>query len=335
LRKPRGFTLVELLVVIAIIGILIALLLPAVQSAREAARRTQCANGVRQIGLAAHNYVAARKRFPPAADMDIAPLASPQTKQYSFLALLLPYHEEQSVHDIINFDYPWHHTVNDVPRSMPMRIFKCPSREDQELMYTALPNQANVSLVQSNLAAHYAAVVGAKNESACAWPSADPYPAKPLPNCNAGGMAVNGVMYVDDDANHPVKTTTDGKFKGSKTRPTDISDGTSKTFLVGEISWNIYGPRNWIVGISSRALYSGRNFVHPLNSRPRNILSSAGTFVASTPNNDVSFGSMHKAGVHFGMADGAVRFVSENTALSVLKAHASRASSETTGTTSL
>src|SRR5436190_7067712 len=91
--RQRGFTLVELLVVIAIIGILIALLLPAVQSAREAARRTQCKNNMKQIGLAFHNYHGVNKRFPAAAvDYD-----EPTTKiTSSCQTFLLPFLEEKA-----------------------------------------------------------------------------------------------------------------------------------------------------------------------------------------------------------------------------------------------
>src|SRR5262245_3146472 len=98
----RAFTLVELLVVIAIIGILIALLLPAIQAAREAARRTQCLNNQKQIGLALNNYHSARKHLPPAADSKEYP-ANPILPytfyRWSALAHLLPYMENQTVHD--------------------------------------------------------------------------------------------------------------------------------------------------------------------------------------------------------------------------------------------
>ena len=90
-RKVTGFTLVELLVVIAIIGILIALLLPAVQAAREAARRAQCSNNLKQIGLALQHFHEAKRHFPPGR-------GGPPPKIFSALAYLLPYVEETALY---------------------------------------------------------------------------------------------------------------------------------------------------------------------------------------------------------------------------------------------
>src|SRR5262245_55756900 len=101
-----AFTLVELLVVIAIIGILVALLLPAVQAAREAARRTSCVNKIRQTCFAAQMYVNDRTCFPPSAD----------DSYYSFRAMLLPYHEEAGLKGLIDLKRTWYDPVNQVAR---------------------------------------------------------------------------------------------------------------------------------------------------------------------------------------------------------------------------
>ncbi len=107
-RSIRGFTLIELLVVIAIIAILIALLLPAVQSAREAARRTQCRNNLKQLGLAMHNYLSTFTKFPPSCVVDGARITQPWSGQ----AMLLPYVEGGNEYSKINFSLGYHDGVN-------------------------------------------------------------------------------------------------------------------------------------------------------------------------------------------------------------------------------
>jgi len=125
---PRGFTLVELLVVIAIIGVLMGLLLPAVQAAREAARRTQCQNNLRQIGLALHQYHGVRQRFP-AGQSDASP-------GYSALSYILPYLEQGNLYDLIDYTQPLMAPINDAARLQPVAGFICPSGPDNPLPQT-------------------------------------------------------------------------------------------------------------------------------------------------------------------------------------------------------
>ena len=126
--RYRGFTLIELLVVIAIIAILIALLLPAVQQAREAARRTQCKNNLKQLGIAAHNYHDTHNSFPLNASSSLY--------GYSAHAQLLPFHEQANLHSLIDFNLPaqvglpWAPTMNPVIEPVASRTLKvllCPS----------------------------------------------------------------------------------------------------------------------------------------------------------------------------------------------------------------
>jgi len=121
-RKPRGFTLVELLVVIAIIGILVALLLPAIQAAREAARRNSCMNNMRQVGLAVHNFMDSRKGLPP--NRITVPLTG-------CLTLLLPFMEESTAYKSYDFKQPWSHAKNAQSRLVTIPILSCPSTPDQ------------------------------------------------------------------------------------------------------------------------------------------------------------------------------------------------------------
>lgn len=119
MRHRRAFTLVELLVVIAIIGVLIALLLPAVQAAREAARRMSCSNNLRQIGLAAQNYHAALNVFPVARN--------PYPLVHSSLSRLLPYMEQANVHDLVDYTTPLANPANVTASQQKISFFVCPS----------------------------------------------------------------------------------------------------------------------------------------------------------------------------------------------------------------
>lgn len=133
-RRRAGFTLVELLVVIAIIGILVALLLPAIQAAREAARRTECANNLKNLGTALHNYHDSHNTFPPEAiwrrtHRNGQSLVAADTRNFTWLALLLPYIEEGALHEAIDFSQPIYPQMNgsDPIRSTVIDTLICPS----------------------------------------------------------------------------------------------------------------------------------------------------------------------------------------------------------------
>jgi prepilin-type N-terminal cleavage/methylation domain-containing protein/prepilin-type processing-associated H-X9-DG protein len=133
-RRPRGFTLIELLVVIAIIAVLIALLLPAVQSAREAARRAQCVNNLKQIGLAIHNYHSTHQKFPLGRVVQVVGSVTNINKAYSPHSQLLPFMEQAPIYQAINFNLTWGpdpnnggYDGNSTARAAQISSFLCPS----------------------------------------------------------------------------------------------------------------------------------------------------------------------------------------------------------------
>ncbi len=128
-RPPRGFTLVELLVVIAIIGVLVALLLPAIQAAREAARRMSCANNVRQLALAMHNYESSNKKFPPQI------MIGAGQQLWSAQARILPYIEQGSLFAAVDFNQPYADVLLNGQRISSLRVstLLCPSEARDEM----------------------------------------------------------------------------------------------------------------------------------------------------------------------------------------------------------
>jgi prepilin-type N-terminal cleavage/methylation domain-containing protein/prepilin-type processing-associated H-X9-DG protein len=129
--RRSGFTLIELLVVIAIIAVLIALLLPAVQTAREAARRIQCVNNLKQIGLACHNYTDSLGCFPMSMGFDAPGFGYPEPVSYSGLSMLLPYMEQSVVFNSINYSIHRADPGNNTAMATAVNTFLCPSDPQQ------------------------------------------------------------------------------------------------------------------------------------------------------------------------------------------------------------
>jgi prepilin-type N-terminal cleavage/methylation domain-containing protein/prepilin-type processing-associated H-X9-DG protein len=315
--KLRGFTLIELLTVIAIVGVLIALLLPAVQAAREAARRMSCASNLKQLGIAAQNYYSAQQTFPTGADSKEYPTVptTPWTfYRWSALAHLTPYLEETNVYKAINLNIPMYSSSLALsPQNAPgvallVPLFLCPS----------------------DVGRAPEAGYGPTNYAACAGSGI------------GGGTPINtdGIFYVN-----------------SQTRMGQITAGTSKTALMSESilgrfstagpPWdvrldykfvlfsplvdglsaastlaNISDPRgfSWADGEFRCGLY---NHYLPPNSPQFDCLgvsTGGGVQVQFTPFGWRAARSQHLGGVNMALADGSVHFVPDNVDTTVWQA---------------
>ena len=314
----RGFTLVELLVVIAIIGVLVALLLPAVQSAREAARRTKCQNNMKQIGLALHNYHDTIKVFPPGNLVFFTPDAngcyagqSAQLPGPPWTVLVLPYVEQTALYSSLDFSVRFNaysnlgaQSANTQKCEIPIAAFRCPSynKPPHGWVYTATVVPANGR-----------------------------YP--PLVNnyyaCMGGGPIMTGVTTTEEAC---YRTNVAGgsitQFKNglmgvnSRFGLQHCTDGSSNVVLAGESCYQgMELVRGWFNG------YYGSGFA-------ANMCGTAGkpnggkwhyvslTNATSNQNlhnaiNTIYFGGEHPGGCQFVMADGSTQFFNENINLAI------------------
>ncbi|REJ71289.1 MAG: DUF1559 domain-containing protein [Planctomycetota bacterium] len=320
--RRRGFTLIEVLVVIAIMGVLIAILLPAVQSAREAARRTQCRNNLKQIGLALHIYHDTHATLPPgylffgtAGTPPGAPSAAPSAvgvdKMYifdapppgiqmdpndpgwSWLALTLPYIDQGALHNQIDFNQAVGVDAHIPIRTRSIPVANCPSDYGSGV-FTVL-NEVNESMGQAHTTS-YAASFGSF-----------------------------GLINTDPDFGN-------GLFqRNSRIRMRDIVDGQSMTIAVGERA-ALFAKAPWagvISGGTVRTTPGAPVFTATVELAPAMALSRMGNRSLNSPFSEpYDYFSGHGQVVYFLFADGSVRSLTGSTDHSLLHAMATRAEGE-------
>jgi prepilin-type N-terminal cleavage/methylation domain-containing protein/prepilin-type processing-associated H-X9-DG protein len=326
-RRGAAFTLVELLVVIAIIGILVALLLPAIQAAREAARRTQCTNNLKQQGLAAHNFHDGRKKLPVSRIVD---------HQATWLYLILPYMENVQLGSV------WDFTVGDFydqPQQMREQVIQeylCPSQGHESVVYlkeliSSPGGHSHPSGDDGNRfygsVADYMAVSG----SGCLLSSS-------TVSLGEGSSSTTFALYADGPiipckprawvsipaspaSNFPQRLSSYQLRLGLSR----ITDGTSKSLMFGEISKVRADRFQAFNGDDNPGLLVGEAVPFAQEPEPTFTDDTAGNAARSEYLADVSFGSSHPGVVNFAMCDGSVQAINKDIDPRILDRMATRA----------
>ena len=324
-RRERGFTLIELLVVIAIIAVLIALLLPAVQQAREAARRSQCKNNLKQIGLGLHNYLDAMNVFPYGgsgnSQYDWGAGASTGHGIFNWRGHILPYVDQAPLYNsmVAGMGANGVSQPPGVPSSAyqtaaaalaavktPIVIYQCPSD----------PGSGRADAVGGPWAGTPQYAGPPASYFGCAGPT---YEASQTLLCSStSGCTMYGTTT---DFNGAGNSATPGMFamRATKFSTRDVIDGTSNTIFVGEerilnTSGAMWGLRHWMDPFCTTTTARGINRTDP----------SQGYY-------GQGFGSAHTGGAQFLMVDGAVRFISENVNIITFCAAGTKGANEVLG----
>jgi prepilin-type N-terminal cleavage/methylation domain-containing protein len=339
-HSRRGFTLIELLVVIAIIAILIALLLPAVQQAREAARRTQCRNNFRQIGLALHNYHDAHRVFPFGKGPSYA--GAPVYARWSQHALILPYVDQAPLFNSINFSYP-----PETPGMAGVINFMPPHVN---------ANGANAAASRALVPVFICPSDVAPGTGSAGWPGQNNYVA------NQGGwLCDRSDQPAAPTDNSPGEVQTGIFYYLSRVSSADVLDGMSQTVFFSEKLRGVGVPDSdtdmYVIPhqTSLDATWQTCNAINPATATPLtskwgfswvmgencctqynhvavpNSYTCGGVGFPGTMTNmamQVPPSSRHEGGVHVMMGDGSGHFLSENVDLGVWRAIGTRRSKE-------
>jgi prepilin-type processing-associated H-X9-DG protein/prepilin-type N-terminal cleavage/methylation domain-containing protein len=294
-HENRAFTLIELLVVISIIGLLTALLLPAVQGAREAARRTQCVNNLKQLGVAVHNYESTHRAFPPGYVSNFDSGGNDTGPGWGWGALLLPQMEQKPLFDAVNFSLPIEDSTNQTSRLTRISAYLCPS-DDQAPSWLAMRRDAS----------------GTPTQGICQVASA-----------NYVGMYGTSDPGIDGDGIF---------FRDSSIGVSAVIDGTAQTIAAGERGHSL-GEATWVGSVTGAALFPVDNdgVGYPrVESGPGMILGHAGGNLGpGDPSAEVNqFYSRHPGGVNFLFADGHVSFLKITLNAKTFRALATRAGGE-------
>jgi prepilin-type N-terminal cleavage/methylation domain-containing protein len=301
-RKPSsGFTLVELLVVIAIIGILVALLLPAVQAAREAARRMSCGNNLKQIGLGLHNYHDVYKTFPPGG-ITLGPCCG--TSSYStWTIMLLPFVEQQTLADKYNNNVFNEDPANQYVREAMLEVYTCPS--DIHAGRLEKPESGPGAALDYRHGSYRA--MGGRSDASGWWDNGDH-------------------VNLSHDWKGVLHTVGTGNLRAEKIA--NIIDGTANTLAVGEYVTRTHSNRGtfWAYAYTS---YNASNAVPEARTLIPDydkcvLINGAGGSNACKR----SWGSLHPGGMQFALCDGSARFLASTIDMPVWVAIATIGGSE-------
>jgi len=307
-RSRRAFTLIELLVVIAIIAVLIALLLPAVQQAREAARRTQCKNNLKQLGLALHNYHDTFLGFPMSKNTSGSHSAHPR---------LLPYLDQSPLYNMIDFNVAGSHANNLVPRNTSLPAFRCPSDSDQMAATGGRNNYytntgSGILNGLNNVAPHLGmpAPNGVFFQDSCVKMS-------DITDGTSNTAAMSERMLGDGDQ---LRSTPNSDTFQPGTTPTTADEARLQCRAMDVTDISKQGKSNggvpWLSPDHTTTYY-----YHVLTPNDRSCMFPPGR-IATTAN------SRHTGGVHILLCDGSVRFASSNIDLGIWRAVGSREGGE-------